>query len=129
MDDVTWATDVTLYTSKGRLMMHALPRALFDLIPGNAREHSGRDGTFWTKDVTLAGTPGKHVPLTVFCMEGANLTPPPSPIGEGSCEPLLREPDPNLAEMDALNETDRVHAGAATLASHPAANADTGTGQ
>lgn len=53
------------------MTMHAVPRSLFDLIPGEAKSVPGRDGafTFWTKDVMLAGEPGKHLPLTVYCSE------------------------------------------------------------
>jgi hypothetical protein len=74
----------------------SVPRALFDLIPGEAFIHHGRDGEFlfWAKELTLAKEPGRHVPLTVCCVEPApHLTPNPSPIGEGD-EPLLRETEP-----------------------------------
>ncbi len=87
--------DVKLSLARGILHLQRVPREMFDLIPGEAREIDGRNGRFTVKDMSLAGTPGQHMLMIVYCDE-------PSPLkGEGD-EPPLRESEPTNLQVDAL---------------------------
>jgi hypothetical protein len=85
---------------------HWVPRSLFDLIPGEMREITASNHPLWVKTMMLAGVPGKHVEMTMYCEEEPHPRPlsqrpavPPSYDGHGKergGEPLLRESESNV---------------------------------
>lgn len=81
---INCVADVKLSIAPGALHLQRVPRELFDLIPGQAREVDGRNGTFWVKEMSLACIPEKHMLLLVYCDEA-----------------LLREHQPDETGMDA----------------------------
>ena len=96
-NDIAAVDTVMLYNDDGvkGIHMHGVPRSLFDLIPGDPVEHDLGIRKFWTKYWMLAGEPGQHVTMTVYCDEAA-----PAKYGfplearGNDDETLLRESEP-----------------------------------
>ena len=91
--------DVKMSISRGALHLQRVPREMFDLIPGEAREVAGRNGTFVVKEMSLAVPGGKHMLMLAYCDE-ATTGFPPEARGNDS-EPLLRDHQPQNTGMDA----------------------------
>jgi hypothetical protein len=95
--------DVKLSLARGALHLQRVPREMFDLIPGKAREVDGRNGRFAVKDMSLAGEPGQHMLMIVYCDEADTTQPPTSEQHDrGGDEPPLRESEPTKLQVDAL---------------------------
>jgi hypothetical protein len=71
MNDVISLSAIVLFDQSHvhGVHMHGLPRSLFDLIPGEEREVTAPMRNFWTKTLTLACEPGKHIEMMVYCQE------------------------------------------------------------
>jgi hypothetical protein len=71
---------------------HKVPRALFDLIPGQVGAFATAFRPYWTKVMFLADGGGNKLMVTMYCDEPPT-SPQPSPTGEGA-RTLLREIEP-----------------------------------
>ncbi len=92
-NEIAAVDTVMLYNDSGvkGIHVHSVPRSLFDLIPGDPVEHDLGVRKFWTKYWMLAGEPGRHVMMTVYCNEAPSTSPITTLLRESEPKNLLGE--------------------------------------